>query len=482
MAFDKIIDSAKLDGALSATADAIRSKTGATDSIPWDETAGFKAAVDSMEIGGTSVSEWETVMPATDIAFTDGGEYISFETVYPLTTGKRYKVKWGDTEYESTAVDTVFDGMPCVAIGNVGALAGNPSTEPFVIGYIPAVNGFGIFRLDGSDEEVNVTIYVSTIPAPVILPLEITENGTFSAPEGVDGYSPITVNVASSGGGSIEGAHTITFMSEDGSAVYGTKLVVHGDTSGDPVALGLFATPTKESTAQYDYSFYGWAAAPNGAADSNVFKNITGDKTLYANFASAVRYYTVSYYDGDTLLKTEQLAYGTTPSYEPEKAGVTFSNWEPALAVVTGDINYQAVWREKEWTLIFAVTVKLEYNNVWGCCRESSYKGNSGVTFVEQAVAGNTYKVVYDGTPYVLTARDDVITYKGYQAATSTFPLVAALGNVGIPTKGGGVNYPAYENPNASDEPFLISNYSDAGYHMWLPESAAGTHTFEVYK
>lgn len=39
---------------------------------------------------------------------------------------------------------------------------------------------------------------------PVIEPLEITENGTYIASDGVDGYSPITVNVASSGGDSSE--------------------------------------------------------------------------------------------------------------------------------------------------------------------------------------------------------------------------------------------------------------------------------------
>jgi hypothetical protein len=31
---------------------------------------------------------------------------------------------------------------------------------------------------------------------PVIEPIEITENGTYTAPDGVDGYSPVTVNVA----------------------------------------------------------------------------------------------------------------------------------------------------------------------------------------------------------------------------------------------------------------------------------------------
>lgn len=33
------------------------------------------------------------------------------------------------------------------------------------------------------------------IPA-VVQPLEVTENGTYTAPDGVDGYSPVTVNVA----------------------------------------------------------------------------------------------------------------------------------------------------------------------------------------------------------------------------------------------------------------------------------------------
>jgi hypothetical protein len=34
----------------------------------------------------------------------------------------------------------------------------------------------------------------------VIEPLKITKNGTYVAPEGVDGYSPVTVSVATGGG------------------------------------------------------------------------------------------------------------------------------------------------------------------------------------------------------------------------------------------------------------------------------------------
>ena len=56
---------------------------------------------------------------------------------------------------------------------------------------------------------VDVTNYASadvdvpTGSAPVINSLSVTENGTYTAPSGVDGYSPITVNVESSGGSSL---------------------------------------------------------------------------------------------------------------------------------------------------------------------------------------------------------------------------------------------------------------------------------------
>lgn len=48
--------------------------------------------------------------------------------------------------------------------------------------------------------KVTATVGI-TIPEPVVEALEIVENGTYTAPEGVDGYNPITVNVPTGGGG-----------------------------------------------------------------------------------------------------------------------------------------------------------------------------------------------------------------------------------------------------------------------------------------
>lgn len=78
MAYDKLVDSAKLDGALKSTADAIRAKTGGTENIPWSETEGFKSAVEG--ISGTSVPD------GTNVTF--GNEKKTVTTTTP--EGKAY--------------------------------------------------------------------------------------------------------------------------------------------------------------------------------------------------------------------------------------------------------------------------------------------------------------------------------------------------------------------------------------------------------
>lgn len=124
--------------------------------------------------------------------------------------------------------------------------------------------------------------------------------------------------------------------------------VISGDTCRDPVANGFISTPTKESTAQYNYTFYGWGASDGGAANANILNNITEDKTVYAIFSSTLRTYTITWLDDDgvTVLKTQSVAYGTVPSYTPSKDDVIFSGWIPEVVAVTGDASYTAQWEE----------------------------------------------------------------------------------------------------------------------------------------
>ena len=52
MAYDKVVDSAALDAAMTYTANCIRNKTGGTDQITWDSAKGFGDAVDAISSGG----------------------------------------------------------------------------------------------------------------------------------------------------------------------------------------------------------------------------------------------------------------------------------------------------------------------------------------------------------------------------------------------------------------------------------------------
>lgn len=239
---------------------------------------------------------------------------------------------------------------PTEAIQEVTADEGYAALEKVTVAPIPdeyivpsgdlAITENGTFDVaQYASAEVNVE--------PILEEITITENGEYT-PSG-DGYSKVTVEVES-GGVSDDRVHYVTFMYGD-TELYRMP-VVNGDTCHNPVAKGYIETPTKESTVQYEYSYSGWSLTEGGAASSTALTNVTEDRTVYVAFAETVRKYTVTYYDSDgvTVLKTESLAYGATPSYLPEKSGYSFDSWNPA-SPVTGDMNYTAVWIE---AVIFA--------------------------------------------------------------------------------------------------------------------------------
>lgn len=324
-----------------------------------------------------------------------GGAYAhDFESgnQFTMAVGQTYRIVWDGEPWDAVAWDASAYVDDTIGVGNAALLGLSGTNEPFLIAWSP--NGTVILSYD-AEASHRIAIY-QVVEEETFLVVKKSSMKSVAdsirAKAGVEGdlewpagYKAAIEGITGSGGAS-DDVRYVTFMSHDGSVEYGKKAVAVGDDCADPIARGIFDTPTRESDVQYNYTFYGWADTPNGAANSNWNKSITEDKTVYANFISAVRYYTITYYDGDTVLKTESIAYGSTPSYKPAKEGHSFDGWNPEVTTVTGDASYTAKWVEK---VTFA-------NGSWADISRIAEAGEASEYFA----VGDMRTISIDGNPY----------------------------------------------------------------------------------
>ena len=229
--------------------------------------------------------------------------------------------------------------------------------------------------------------------------------------------------------GSSEDVRYVTFMSYDGTIEYGKKAVAVGDDCADPIARGVFGTPTKESDVQYNYVHAGWATEVNGALDSNALKEVNEDRTVYANFAGVLRSYTIEFCDEDgTVLYSNQWTYGTVPSYTPTKDGYDFVAWEPSIVAVTGEADYTATWKAKA---AFATAT-------WADIGEILAAGNGANTFS----VGDRKEITHT---YANGTTENVEIEILHVTASGIY-----VGLVGVLTGYGNISWKVYGNSEAS--------------------------------
>ena len=222
---------------------------------------------------------------------------------------------------------------------------------------------------------------------------------------------------------SCEKVYKVTWANEDGKEIkseilfYGTTPEYKGD------------EPTKAADAQNTYKFSGWS--PEISA-------VTGDITYKATFAATVNNYKVTWANEDGKeIKSETLAYGTTPEYKgdvPTKAAdnehsYKFKGWNPEISAVSKDVTYTAVYDAiSAYTINFANddgTILKKLENV-GHGSIPSYDGETpkkadtaeqSFLFVKwepeisKAISDMTYKATY--LPYSKTAKCAVL-WKNY--------------------------------------------------------------------
>lgn len=134
---------------------------------------------------------------------------------------------------------------------------------------------------------------------------------------------------------------------------YTVKFVDHDNTVLQELTLKKGETPnytlsdpSRESTAQYTYTFTGW--------DKEVVE-VTGDVTYTATYEETLNSYKVIFKDEDgAVLDTKTVDYGIVPTYtkaEPTKEAndqytYRFNGWDKELSAVTGDVTYTAKYAQ----------------------------------------------------------------------------------------------------------------------------------------
>lgn len=88
MAYDKVVDSAALDAAMTYTANCIRNKTGGTDQITWDSAKGFGDAVDAISSGGGN--PFEVFESLQSFGLSNKSTITEFVANIPNVTSLRY--------------------------------------------------------------------------------------------------------------------------------------------------------------------------------------------------------------------------------------------------------------------------------------------------------------------------------------------------------------------------------------------------------
>jgi len=207
--------------------------------------------------------------------------------------------------------------------------------------------------------------------------------------------------------------------------------------------------PSKAADAQYTYAFTGW---------DNALVAVTEAATYTATFTQTVNKYTITWVDGNGVtLKTEDLEYGTTPSYtgdtptktEDENYKYTFNGtWSPAITSVTGDATYTAQfnatsketgdhldivdwtattltinangWKASGWPYTINGTAYEKGNRAEDRTLTINYSGAAGTELSiklqdkdEKVISLHKYRIPFIGTADGVTAEDTIYVNSG---------------------------------------------------------------------
>ena len=279
---------------------------------------------------------------------------------------------------------------------------------------------------------------------------------------------------------------TVTFyQNETGSTVLKNITTSY---NGIPDQAVIATNPTKGTTAEYTYSFYGWKSSVTGTEYkwTDQLEVATADMSYRPVFTATKRNYTI------TLVKANnganvplEVPYGEMPSYTAKRDAdaqytYSFEGWSPALQPVTGTATYTATWssvvNNYNITWMNGETVlEVDENQPYGTATaynhatptkdadddyeyafskwKSSLNGNSYNNGSTPTVAGETtYEAQYTTTPrYAVTFNN----YNGVQLDRIIYTQGQTPAYSGVPARkrddNGYFKFIGWKNSNGTD-------------------------------
>ena len=129
--------------------------------------------------------------------------------------------------------------------------------------------------------------------------------------------------------------YTVSFFSDD--SLLQSSKYEYGETPSLKTS-----TPKKKMSEGYSYKFKGWSPKITTVTENTEYKAV---------YDSTIRSYTVTFMNGESALTTLTVEYGKIPEYtgkptkrSTEKYKYNFVGWNPKVAAITGNTQYQAVY------------------------------------------------------------------------------------------------------------------------------------------
>ena len=292
---------------------------------------GWNPAIASVTGAATYTAVFDSTVNKYTVTFKDGETVLqSGEVAYgTVPTAPAVTLPENTAQYSYS-----FDGWDSEVVAVMG-----PATYTAVINR--TLNKYEVvFKdYDGSVLKSAVEYDYGTSAASIAKPANPTRVSTAQYTYTFKGWNPSIVNVTEAAIYTAE--YDSTVRSYEIAFVNGISTLQSGSVEYGQTPVYSGAAPTKTATAQYTYTFKGWNPA---------ITSVAGAATYKAVFDSTVNKYTITFKDGETVLQSGEVAYGTMPTAPaitlPEntaKYTYIFKGWSPAITSVTGTATYTAV-------------------------------------------------------------------------------------------------------------------------------------------